>query len=144
MRASYKINEKITIQVEAETQVKLFEALADHDSIFIHGRKCGHCGSEDIVMQVRRPQTYVYFSFECSACHHELDLGQTQEGGRLFAKLNDPHGHPLDNNGWCPPYQPSGQDRREESRPQNATDAATAAVSGGSRRDDIDENDIDF
>lgn len=91
----------LTFEVEGDTQISLFEGLAEVDRTCreVFGEPCcGVCGSENIVFKVRdvekedpktkKQKKYRYYEMQCQAkgCWAKLSFGQHQEGDTLFPK----------------------------------------------------------
>ena len=73
---------------------------------FFNQEDCGQCGGKDIVPLHRVSKGYHYYEFKCNKCGAELKFGQTQDGGRLYAKRKLADGSwDKDFNGWQPPWQ---------------------------------------
>lgn len=89
-----------TGQVEAETQIGLFEEWAAFAEVFGE-KQCGLCGSTDIGPSVRTvskdKKDYVYHEMACRnpQCRARLSYGQHMEGDTLFPKRRlDASGRP--------------------------------------------------
>ncbi len=92
MKASWKCGPKVIVEAEGETVKQVFERLGDLAGVLGAASKCGCCGSDQIIPQVRRPDNFTYYSLACLACKAELKFGQTREGERLFPKTEGDHG----------------------------------------------------
>lgn len=95
------------VHIEAEGFKKLFLLSGFLAAI---PPKCGHCNSDDIVLNGTKNQGYEFYGALCRECKYELKCGQRKEDGGLFWKLDD---------GWVAPYKGEGKgggDRREERR----------------------------
>jgi hypothetical protein len=86
------------LEIEADDPKQLFRRMAACADLLVES-KCGCCGSEAIVPEVRKAGDsgeYEYFAWRCSACRAQMDFGQNKDGKRLFAKRSE---HP-DTGGW--------------------------------------------
>jgi len=98
MKASYTSG-KITVEIEFETQIELFQKLSNFQEIF-EETTCGKCGSDNIRFQVRNVDDNLYYELRCADCGAQLAFGVMKKGGRLFPKRKDKEGKWLPNNGW--------------------------------------------
>ena len=94
---------KVTIEVEAPTQVELFDAIAGATEVFGE-EKCAGCQSTAIRPVARKvskgKQTYTFREMHCNACFERLSYGQNLEGDTLFPKRKlDAQGRPDGENG---------------------------------------------
>ena len=65
MKVTYRINDKLTFELETEDQKKLFEDLASLEEIFGLG-KCGKCGKSDYKFVVRQDkEDNKYYELRC-------------------------------------------------------------------------------
>ena len=95
---------KIAVEIDADTQVELFQQLANFQEIFAE-TNCGKCGSENIRFQVRNVDDNLYYELRCADYGAKLAFGVMKKGGRLFPKRKDKEGNWLPNNGgvkWNP------------------------------------------
>ena len=99
MKATYRVNEKISFEIESEGQKELFKELATVQEIFGES-KCGVCGSENIKFVVRTVEDNEYYELRCMDCGATLSFGQHKKGGTLFPKRKDENGNWLENGGW--------------------------------------------
>ena len=90
---------KISVEIEADTQIELFQRLANFQEIFAE-TKCGKCDSENIRFQVRNVDDNLYYELKCVDCGAKLAFGVMKKGGRLFPKRKDNEGKWLPNGGW--------------------------------------------
>ena len=98
MKANYTSG-KISVEIEFETQIELFQKLSNFQEIF-EETTCGKCGSENIKYQVRNVDDNLYYELRCTDCGAKLAFGVMKKGGRLFPKRKDKEGNWLPNNGW--------------------------------------------
>lgn len=86
MKVEYKLNDRVTVVGEGDTQLEVFETLATLEEVF-GDRECGKCGSRNLGFRVRHVQDgkkeYTYPEMKCNECHAKLAYGQ-MEGGKLF------------------------------------------------------------
>lgn len=103
MKAQVKINQNLSLEIEAADQKTLFQEMAKHQEVFSH-TNCGACNSPNIRHVVRKvtqgKKNYEYFEIHCQKCRARLAFGLHQEGGTLFPKKKDEAGNWLPNNGW--------------------------------------------
>ncbi len=85
MKAQYKVNPKLQIEVEGSTQKELFSALASATEVF--GEKaCGRCEGE-VVFAKRNVDGNDFFEMACinPECRARLSIGQSKaRPGELF------------------------------------------------------------
>jgi|TARA_Y100000401_G_scaffold110320_1_gene107436 DNA-directed RNA polymerase subunit RPC12/RpoP len=98
MKATYTSG-KISVEIEFETQIELFQKLSNFQEIF-EETKCGKCGSDNIKFQVRNVDDNLYYELRCVDCGAKLAFGVMKKGGRLFPKRKDKEGNWLPDNGW--------------------------------------------
>ena len=98
MKANYTSG-KISVEIEFETQIELFQKLSNFQEIF-EETTCGKCGSENIKYQVRNVDDNLYYELRCTDCGAKLAFGVMKKGGRLFPKRKDKEGNWLPDNGW--------------------------------------------
>lgn len=93
------------VEVEAETQVGLFEEISSAYEVFCP-KECGACKSQDITPRTRvvsnGRKTYTYHEWVCNnpSCRSRLAMGQNIDKPKLFPKRKDKSGKWLVNNGW--------------------------------------------
>tara|TARA_R110002110_G_scaffold140581_2_gene327975 strand:+ start:913 stop:1242 length:330 start_codon:yes stop_codon:yes gene_type:complete len=90
---------KISIEIEADTQVELFQQLANFQEIFSES-SCGKCGNDNVRFQVRNVDDNLYYEARCPSCGAKLAFGVMKKGGRLFPKRKDKEGGWLPDGGW--------------------------------------------
>tara|TARA_R110002110_G_scaffold71403_1_gene190932 strand:+ start:3584 stop:3913 length:330 start_codon:yes stop_codon:yes gene_type:complete len=90
---------KISVEIEADTQIELFQNLANFQEIFAEN-KCGKCSSDNIRFQVRNVDDNLYYEAKCSNCGAKLAFGVMKKGGRLFPKRKDKDGNWFPDGGW--------------------------------------------
>ena len=93
----------------------VFVQMAPVQEIFEAGKACGACQSENVRVETRTHDANRFYSFRCTDCGAQLDLGQTRDGTRLFARRKDKDDNWLPDNGW---YKWQGQRGGEESHQQ--------------------------
>jgi hypothetical protein len=99
MKIFYKVNDKLTFELEAEGQKEIFKELATIQEIFSE-EKCGLCGSTNIKFVVRSVDGNDYYELRCNDCGAVLAFGQHKKGGTLFPKRKDDDGNYMPNKGW--------------------------------------------
>ena len=99
MKIFYKVNDKLTFELEAEGQKEIFKELATIQEIFSE-EKCGVCGSTNIKFVVRSVDGNDYYELRCNDCGAVLAFGQHKKGGTLFPKRKDDDGNYMQNKGW--------------------------------------------
>lgn len=107
MKAVYKINNRISFEIDAEGQKELFKEISTVQEIFGEN-VCGMCESEDIRFVVRNVEDNDYYELRCSKCGATLSFGQHKKGNTLFPKRKDDEGKYMSNNGWHK-WQPNNQ-----------------------------------
>ena len=89
----------ISAEIEADTQVEVFQQLANFQEIF--GETiCGKCGSDAVRFQVRNVDDNLYHEAKCSSCNAKLAFGVMKKGGRLYPRRKDKDGNWLSDKGW--------------------------------------------
>lgn len=99
MKILYKVNDKLTFELEGEGQKEIFKELATIQEIFSE-EKCGLCGSNNIRFVVRNVDGNDYYELRCLDCGAVLAFGQHKKGGTLFPKRKDDDGNYMPNKGW--------------------------------------------
>lgn len=99
MKIFYKVNDKLTFELEGEGQKEIFKELATIQEIFSE-EKCGLCGSTNIKFVVRSVDGNDYYELRCNDCGAVLAFGQHKKGGTLFPKRKDDDGNYMSNRGW--------------------------------------------
>lgn len=99
MKILYKVNDKLTFELEGEGQKEIFKELATIQEIFSE-EKCGLCGSQNIKFVVRNVDGNDYYELRCLDCGAILAFGQHKKGGTLFPKRKDDDGNYMPNRGW--------------------------------------------
>lgn len=134
-RGIYTIRPGLTIEVEAATQVELFEELASAAEVFGE-RECGLCHSEAIYPVYRHVGKLEFAEWACPDCGARLSLGNTMEGGRLFpiraltaeGKPDREKGSRGEHNGWTKYRGPASDGGPPTPTPRKA---AAPAEAGG-------------
>lgn len=99
MKVLYKLNDKMTIDLEGSTQKELFAKIAqvqkEFEPIFCV-EKCGCCSSPNITYVTReattaKKKTVTYYELHCTnlKCKARFSYGQSQDGNTLFPKNKD-------------------------------------------------------
>lgn len=100
MKITYSTpNNRITVEVEAESQREAFSELANFQEVF-DNTECGKCGSDNVVFCTRTVDDNLYYELRCRDCGAKLSFGVMKKGGRLFPKRKDKDGKWLPDNGW--------------------------------------------
>ena len=98
MKINYR-NEKISVEIEGETQRELFSQLAAFQEVFDE-TVCGKCGSNNVKFVVRQVEDNDYYEIRCKDCNAKLAFGALKKGGGLFPKRKDSDGNWLPDMGW--------------------------------------------
>lgn len=89
MKAKLKVNSKLIIEVDAETQTDLFQGLSSAQEVFEH-EKCGFCSNPNLKFVVRQDdEENKYYELHCSdvKCRARLPFGQAKKPkGNLYPK----------------------------------------------------------
>tara|TARA_R110000824_G_scaffold7728_2_gene34977 strand:+ start:17409 stop:17783 length:375 start_codon:yes stop_codon:yes gene_type:complete len=87
MKANYKLNDYITIQVEAEKLSALLEEINSINNA-LKPEPCGKCGKSEILPRVREVDDNKFYELQCqnSKCMAVLALGVHKESGTLYKK----------------------------------------------------------
>ncbi|NBX98110.1 hypothetical protein EB118_22125 [bacterium] len=99
MKILYKVNDKLTFELEGEGQKEIFKELSTIQEIFSE-EQCGLCGSTNIRFVVRNVDGNDYYELRCLDCGAVLAFGQHKKGGTLFPKRKDDDGNYMPNKGW--------------------------------------------
>ena len=95
MKVTFKVTEKMAVELDGVDQKSLFEELSTVQEIFSH-TKCGKCGNSDIRYVVRTVEDNKYYELHCAGCRARLAFGSHKKGGTLFPKRKDKDGN------WLP------------------------------------------
>lgn len=102
MKFTFKINDKLSTEIEAGDQRAMFEQLAEIQEIF-GINACGKCGCTDIkfIVRVDKEQNK-YYELHCinPKCRARFAFGCNKKGNALFPKRKDKEGNWLPNSGW--------------------------------------------
>ena len=75
MKVNYtNLSGRINVDIEADTQIEIFEQLAHFQEIFDES-VCGKCGSENVRFQVRTVEDNLYYELRCMDCGAKLSFG---------------------------------------------------------------------
>jgi hypothetical protein len=101
MKVSYRANDKLSFELEADGQKEIFKELAIIQEIFAEDH-CGVCSGNNIKFVVRNVEGNDYYELRCteSKCGATLAFGQHKKGGTLFPKRKDDDNNYLSNKGW--------------------------------------------
>jgi len=90
----------IEIGIEAPDPRRAFYILAVLEEA-LGETVCGHCGSPEIKMEHRTHDSNDFYSYRCSKCSYQLDMGQPKATKTLFPKRTLPDGtYDTTNHGW--------------------------------------------
>lgn len=98
MKINYR-NDKISVEIEGETQRDLFAQLGAFQEVFDE-TACGKCGSNNVKFVVRQVEDNEYYEIRCKDCGAKLAFGCHKKGGGLFPKRKDSEGNWLPDSGW--------------------------------------------
>lgn len=121
LKASVHVNQKLTINVEAEDEVAFFKAIARAQELFCFD-KCGVCGNPDVSFRCRLDKDEnEWLEIVCNdiSCRAKLPFSQTKKTSEIYPKTRwnhlsetqqkqrsgeqeyaDKHSGFLPNNGW--------------------------------------------
>jgi hypothetical protein len=108
MKLHYKINDKLSVEIEGSGQKEIFKELAVLQEVFGEN-KCGLCGNNTIRFMSRNVDDNDYYELRCD-CGGILAFGQHKKGGTLFPKRKDDQGNYLPNKGWHKWQRPAEKD----------------------------------
>ena len=78
---------KISVEIEADTQIELFQQLANFQEIFAE-TKCGKCGSEHTKYVCRLDKDENdWLEVVCQECRAEVIFGRAKKGGVIYPKI---------------------------------------------------------
>lgn len=106
MKLNYKINDKLSVEIEGAGQKEIFKELAVLQEVFGENT-CGMCSSTSIKFMSRNVDDNDYYELRCSDCGAILAFGQHKKGNTLFPKRKDDQGNYLPNKGWHKWQKPS-------------------------------------
>jgi hypothetical protein len=86
MKASYKVNDNLSIELEAEKLTNLLVQVSNVNSA-LEPEECGKCECTNTFPRVREVGTDTFFEIQCKECWAVLQLGVHKEGGTLYKKL---------------------------------------------------------
>lgn len=98
MKAVLRVNENLTLELDASSQKELFEDLANLQEVFGEDR-CGKCDSTDLRFVVRENDGNKFYEVQCRRCYARLAFGSHKKGETLFPKRKDGDDY-LPDNGW--------------------------------------------
>lgn len=84
-KISYRVNERATIQVEANTPMDAIEQIG-HYVMILSMTKCGSCQSTNVHPQHDNRKGFDFYCVKCHDCGSEFSFGQHREGDTLFPK----------------------------------------------------------
>jgi len=91
---------RLQVSLEGGGPKDIFKGIAVFQEIF-ESEKCGMCGNEETIFNVRTIDGNDYFEKRCQKCHAALAFGQAKTGGGLFPKRKDSDGNwDNENQGW--------------------------------------------
>ena len=121
MKAQVKLNDKITFEVEADTEKSMFQEIARAQEIFTHN-ECGRCKCKEVKFVSRKdPDDNDWLEVVCQdmSCRAKVIFGVAKKGGVIYPKIKwdqlsekqqeqradekqyaDQHYGYLPNNGW--------------------------------------------
>lgn len=101
-KAQISIGKHTVISAEGESAVDVMAKLSKLAQVFAGVDKCGKCGCDDIAPNMREPEKFVYYEFQClnPACGARLSLGQSKNERDLFQKRKNEDGGWKENDGW--------------------------------------------
>ena len=86
MKINYRVNSKVTIQLEPDSDVDAFKQLAHVEEVF-GDSCCGKCKKDNLSYHLRVAtkgnKRYEYPEIRCKDCYAKLTFGQ-MEGGTVF------------------------------------------------------------
>jgi|TARA_R110000751_G_scaffold30619_2_gene78162 RNase P subunit RPR2 len=87
MKASVRVNNELSFQVEAETEEKVFKQVARVQEIFQH-QSCGKCNSPNVKFVCRHDSSENdWLEVVCQDCRGKLIFGRTKKGGQIYPKI---------------------------------------------------------
>ena len=112
MKATVKVNDKLSLDVEGDTAKTLFKGVAECMATF-EDTKCGACGSDDFSYVVRQVDDNEFYEVHCknTKCRAKLMYGHKKDGKSMYpkryevdnkgkAKVENGKTVYLPNNGW--------------------------------------------
>lgn len=125
MKATVKVNDKLTVDVEGETAKVLFKGIAEAQATF-EDTKCGACGSQEFRYVVRQVEDNEFYEVHClnTKCRAKLMYGHKKDGKSMYpkryevdakgkAKVENGKTVYLPNNGWTV-YRPEGKEEKSD------------------------------
>ena len=109
LTATLQVSPKLSITVQAESQVGLFQELHKNQEVFGESAKCQKCGGDDIAFVVRNVEVKkgeaAYHEISCRnpQCRAKFTYGLNSDGGSLFPKRfkqDDKGNNVKDEKGW--------------------------------------------
>lgn len=99
MQLAIKINDRVTVTLDGDSQRDLFEELSGVQEVFGHN-ECGKCKKTELRYQVRENEGNKFYELVCKSCGAKLGFGCNKKGGGLFPHRKDQEGKYLNNGGW--------------------------------------------
>lgn len=97
-KINYRVNDRVTIQVEANGPIDMMEQIG-HYVMILSQNTCGLCQSSNVHPEHAARSGYDFYSMRCFDCGGEFSFGQHKEGGTLFPKTDKGwHKFQADNN----------------------------------------------
>lgn len=111
MKAVFKLNDRLTLELDAESPKGLFEKIAEYSATF-EDTECGACKSKALQYTVREVEDNKFYEIHCTKCGCKVSYGHAKDGKKMYPKRGetdakgkvkkdkDGKGIYLPNNGW--------------------------------------------
>jgi len=87
MKASVKVTNDLSFQVDAETEEEVFKQVARVQEIFKH-ESCGKCNSAEVKFVCRHDSSENdWLEVVCQVCRGKVIFGRTKKGGQIYPKI---------------------------------------------------------
>lgn len=103
MKVQRKVTPTTIVEVEGQTVMEVFEALAAAEQVFSSHETCGLCKSTGVRYECQQDrQGNKYHKAVCVSCRAEFRFGvKKSPAGVLFPQLKDKDGNWKPNGGWA-------------------------------------------
>lgn len=86
-KINYKVNDRATIQVEANSPIDAIEQIG-HYVMILSMTTCGACQSKNVHPDHQNRAGYDFYSMRCHDCGSEFSFGQHRDRDTLFPKTD--------------------------------------------------------
>ena len=99
MKATYKVSDNLSFEIETEKQSSLFAEIAKIQEVFSEPC-CGKCKKTNLQYRVRENDGNLFYELRCRDCQAKLHFGVKKVGGEIFPKRKGADGEWVVDSGW--------------------------------------------